>query len=180
MIVLVGASASGKTEIAKILCKTYGYKKCITTTTRLKRENELADIDYHFISKQKFLKQKANDEFIEVTNYQDNFYGTHISDINKDGVVIVDPNGANALLSKLNCDIFVVYVESSEKLRRQRMISRGDNPKLVEKRIKADQSVFQLKKIKHIDLSLKNDHNSLDNLAALIHESYRSLLKNLD
>ena len=32
MIVIIGASASGKTEIAKLLQNNYKYQKCITTT----------------------------------------------------------------------------------------------------------------------------------------------------
>ena len=55
MIILVGASASGKTEIAKILYKK-GYKKCVTTTTRQIRPSEVNGIDYHFITKEDFNK----------------------------------------------------------------------------------------------------------------------------
>ena len=54
MIILVGASASGKTEIAKLIIKKYGFKKMVTTTTRPMRAGEVADIDYHFISKEEF------------------------------------------------------------------------------------------------------------------------------
>ena len=39
MIILVGASASGKTEICKALCYKYGFKKFVTTTTREQRSN---------------------------------------------------------------------------------------------------------------------------------------------
>ena len=48
MIILIGASASGKTEI-KILERK--DKKCITTTTRPKRVNEIAGADYYFVTK---------------------------------------------------------------------------------------------------------------------------------
>ena len=46
MIILVGPSASGKTEIAKILIKEYGYQKFVTTTTRNIRINEKDNVDY--------------------------------------------------------------------------------------------------------------------------------------
>ena len=39
MIILVGASASGKTEICKALCYKYGFKKFVTTTTRYVQYN---------------------------------------------------------------------------------------------------------------------------------------------
>ena len=41
MIVLSGASASGKTEAAKMLTSKYGIVKAITTTTRPMRVNEV-------------------------------------------------------------------------------------------------------------------------------------------
>ena len=54
MIVLIGASASGKTEISKTLCANFTYQKCITTTTRNIRPNEQPGVDYHFLSKEDF------------------------------------------------------------------------------------------------------------------------------
>ena len=55
MILLVGASASGKTEVAKLLKALYGIKKVITHTTRPIRKSEENDVDYHFVSKDEFL-----------------------------------------------------------------------------------------------------------------------------
>ena len=54
MIVLSGASASGKTEVAKMLAKKYGITKVVTTTTREKRNGEIHGKDYFFVSKNEF------------------------------------------------------------------------------------------------------------------------------
>ena len=54
MLILIGPSASGKTEVAKYLKKMYHIDKIITYTTRNPRENELKDVDYHFISLEEF------------------------------------------------------------------------------------------------------------------------------
>ena len=48
MIVLSGASASGKTEAAKMLMVKYGIQKAITTTTRSMRVHEVNGKDYWF------------------------------------------------------------------------------------------------------------------------------------
>ena len=48
MILLIGASASGKTEIAKELTKLFGIEKAITTTTRLPRINEKNGVEFFF------------------------------------------------------------------------------------------------------------------------------------
>ena len=64
MLVIVGASASGKTEIANILVSQFSYTKSVTTTTRQKRVHEIDDIHYHFVSlalllRMKFLNSQA-------------------------------------------------------------------------------------------------------------------------
>jgi|SRR5690554_4358151 len=176
MIVLIGASASGKTELAKILCNSYGFKKCITTTTRLIRENERNNIDYHFISKETFKIMDDNDEFIGVTNYHENLYGIQKNDLVLNGVLIVDPSGANSLIDTMKQELFVVFIESSEKLRRLRMIKRGDTTEIIKKRLASDNLLFQPKHIKRIDLLIKNEDDSLTSLAELIYNEYTNHL----
>lgn len=56
MIVLTGASASGKTEVVKLLKIKYGIDKVVTHTTREIRSLEIPDEDYHFITKKEFQK----------------------------------------------------------------------------------------------------------------------------
>ena len=41
MIILIGPSASGKTEIAKYLISTFSFNKFVTTTTRTPRIGEI-------------------------------------------------------------------------------------------------------------------------------------------
>ena len=65
IIVLVGKTASGKTTVANELCKNHGYKRIITYTTRPMRENEIQDVDYHFISDEQFNEMVENNEFTE-------------------------------------------------------------------------------------------------------------------
>ncbi|HEY8364554.1 MAG TPA: hypothetical protein VIK84_03195 [Haloplasmataceae bacterium] len=180
MIVFVGASASGKTELAKILCTSFGYTKCITTTTRNMRNNEKQDIDYHFISKETFMNKITKGDFIEVTNYQDNLYGIQKKDIITNGVIIVDPQGANTLIDVMDDKVFITYVESTEDLRRKRMYNRGDTEQVIQKRISSDYHIFQPQNIKRIDLYLRNDDDSLLKLAQLIHQKYQLYIEKVN
>ena len=70
MIVLSGASASGKTEAAKMLMVKYGIQKAITTTTRSMRLNEVNGKDYFFVSKEVFEQMIQDDRFVEHTLYR--------------------------------------------------------------------------------------------------------------
>ena len=176
MIVLVGASASGKTELAKILFKTYGYTKCITTTTRRKRQGEKDDIDYHFLTVSEFKRIEKNYGFLEVSLYNNNYYGIQKKDVNEMGLVIVDPNGANALIDAMKNEVYVVYVWATEDVRRNRMKLRDDQPHLIDERIKNDRNVFIDGCIKHIDLKIENEDHDLEDLVESIHSHYQTYL----
>ena len=74
MIILIGPSASGKTEIAQILEKKYNLKKVITHTTREKRINEKENVDYYFVSKDTFLDMITQNKLVEYSFYNNNYY----------------------------------------------------------------------------------------------------------
>ena len=89
MIVLSGASASGKTEVAKMLASKYGITKVITTTTRPMRVGEVDGRDYFFVTKEQFEQMIRNDEFVEFTIYNGNYYGSTKAQIGENKVVTV-------------------------------------------------------------------------------------------
>lgn len=173
MIVLVGASASGKTEAAKIIINKYGFKKMITTTTRPMREGEVQDVDYHFISKDEFLRRKEKGEFLETTEYNNNFYGTNKKDVSDDKVLIVEPEGANNIYKQLGSAIKIFYLESSESERIRHMKERGDKEEDIAKRIKSDRERFGTNELDHIDHIVMSDGKTIAELAQAIYELYK-------
>lgn len=176
MIVIIGASASGKTEVSKILSKEFGIKKCITTTTRKMRNGELNGRDYHFLTKDAFRSLMEKDAFIEVAQYQGNYYGLNKKDVNKNALVIMEPNGANELINKLNDNLFVVFIESPKEKRQSRMLSRGDEIKSIQERLLSDDEIFNKENINKINLHLINNDEPLYQIAKTINESYQSYL----
>ncbi len=172
MIVLIGPSASGKTEIAKYLMKHFGYKKCITTTTRDKRIGEVADVDYHFVSKSTFEQYIKSDLLVEHSVYQQQYYGLLKRDMIPDGIVILDPNGANAAL-KLGIEVYVVYIEVSTQERYRRMLNRGDDKGIIASRIENDDALFDIKKIDRIDVIIENQ-GDLSQAARKIYELHQN------
>lgn len=174
MLILVGPSASGKTEVANILIQKYGMKRMITYTTRQIRVGEINGVSYHFISKSEFLKMKDDDEFVESTYYNDNYYGTRKSDVSNEKIVILEPNGVNAFFEKMPNDIKVVFLKASKDIRRERMYNRGDKEELIKKRLINDDIAFQEKNISHIDLILVNEGKTLEELALEIYDFYYS------
>ena len=51
-IALVGASATGKSTVERILQEEYGFHRCISMTTRPKRDYEIDGEDYYFTTKE--------------------------------------------------------------------------------------------------------------------------------
>lgn len=177
MIILVGASASGKTEIAKVLYQFHGYRKCITTTTRPPRLHETDGIDYRFLDKETFLHLEKEQNFLEVTHYQDHFYGIQRKDANINGVVILDPNGANTLCRLLKREVFIVYVDTKEETRKKRMMQRGETEKTIENRLSSDRHVFLPEHLLRIDLLVSNENERLIDQGLIIHQAYQAYIK---
>ena len=88
MLILVGASASGKTEIAKRLGAVFNIKKAVTHTSRLPRKGEINHIDYHFVTPEEFIKLKEEGAFVETTFYNGNYYGCSKKEITHKAVTL--------------------------------------------------------------------------------------------
>ena len=150
LIVLAGKSGSGKTTTAMILQRKLGLKRVVTYTTRPKRKGEIDGIDYHFISEQQFKKMIQNQQFLEYAIYNASFGRVYYGSLKKDydtvnSVIVLNPKGVERLFdfSKSNHvkALIIDLIPSRETLKR-RLISRGDDPKEIERRLSADDTDF--------------------------------------
>lgn len=142
MLILVGPSASGKTEAAKLLISKYNMKKLVTYTSRNMRPNEVQGVDYHFISVEDFEKKIKEDFFIEYVNYNGNYYGTSKEGLDSDKVVILEPTGLKHYLEAAKDLVKICYLRCPKEIRYQRMVVRGDSEEVINKRIDSDDIVF--------------------------------------
>ena len=138
MIILCGASASGKTVTALELQRKYGLKKAITTTTREKRVGETDGVEYFFISKEEFQKRLSENKFVESSIYNNNYYGCGLDQVSDDKVVVLDPNGLHSFKKLKNKNIVTFLLIADEKTRRDRMVSRGDKEENIKTRLTND------------------------------------------
>ena len=177
MIILIGPSASGKTEIAKKLISTFDYKKFVTTTTRNKRVGEIDGVDYYFISVDEFKENLANNKFIETTIYNNNYYGSYKSEMGDNKVLIVEPNGLKAFQSLNDPHIISFFIDSSEDDRYERMLKRGDEINDIKHRLHNDRKLFY-ENIK-TDFIIINKNKSLEELSNDINNLYLKKIKSL-
>ena len=173
MIILCGASASGKTVTALELQKKYGLSKAITTTTREKRVGETDGVEYFFISKEEFQKRLSENKFVESSLYNGNYYGCGIDQVADDKVVVLDPNGLHSFKKLKNKNIVTFLLIADESTRKERMVLRGDKEENIKQRIKNDVVDFSLDKIGEVDFVIKTNDKTIEETADLIYQNYK-------
>lgn len=177
MIILTGASASGKTATAIELMKNYHFQKAITTTTRTKRQSEVNGVDYFFLSKEEFLLKKNENLFVETTFYNGNYYGCGIDQVGDNKVIVVDPNGLNSFHTLKKENIVSFCLECPENIRYQRMLNRGNSEKEALDRINNDRLDFAENKIKNATFRVATDIHNVEEVAKIIVDLYQKWLK---
>lgn len=170
MIVLTGESGSGKSTVERKLVDK-GYKRAISHTTRPIRAGERNGMDYYFVSKDEIVRMKSEGRFAEYIPYLDNIYALSIEECEDDRIVVVEPTGLLQLQEKDFLDIFVVYLYTSENVREQRMLGRGDDPEKVRERIERDREVFSGIGEK-ANAIINAETNTIEQIANIVIERY--------
>jgi guanylate kinase len=140
-IAIVGAAASGKDYLRKrmeIKNLTFG----VSCTTRPSRTGESEGKDYYFTTDAEFDALVSTDQLVEFQNFNGWRYGITKDEFEKCDVLILNADAVTLLTPYYRNRIFVVYLEITESVRRERLDSRGDKDDLIERRIAADQEQF--------------------------------------
>lgn len=177
MIVLAGASASGKTEVAKELAKRFGITKVITTTTRKMRVGEVNGRDYFFVTKERFQEMIKEDKFVEYTVYNDNYYGSTKDQIAPNKCVVIDPAGLRAYIALNDPSIITFFLNTQEEVRYQRMLQRGDKEEDAKRRIEHDRIAFKPENIANVDCQVDSQNFNVEEVTNYIHKKYLAILQ---
>lgn len=140
-IVIVGAGGSGKDYLASKLTDL-GYEKSVNYTTRPPRDTEEDGKDYHYITKKEFKQMIKEGEFHEYTEFNKWFYGTSVYSWLNCSVFIATPSGISKIKEEDRKECFIVYLNISESIRRDRISKRSDADS-IERRIAADREDFK-------------------------------------
>lgn len=133
MVAIIGKSASGKDTLQKKLCKLYPnlFHPIVSMTTRPKRTNEQEGIDYFFVSKETFGEKVLKNEMLEVSDFNNWFYGTPIESLKIDeytiNIGVFNPEGVACLLEDDRIDLMIIYLEADDRVRVLRSLLRDSN-----------------------------------------------------
>ena len=138
LFVLSSPSGAGKTSIARyILDKEKNIKLSVSLTTRKKRKNEKAGIDYDFISKDVFETKIKNNFFLEWAAVFGNYYGTSREKVQKtlqegnDVLFDIDWQGTQQLSDNKDFDLVTIFIlPPSKTVLEKRLNNRAQDSKI--------------------------------------------------
>ena len=167
ILLLIGPSGSGKNAF-KSACKDYGIRviKSCTTKPMVSKNDEAV---YKFLTDEQFNTLIRNDELLEWVVYNNHKYGTLRNDFTKNCVTIVDKDAVYKLIKIYGKKVFVIYFDVSEDECRKRCLERGEDPVIVEDKVKSD-----INKLKSFDKNFANmiiRDDDLDNFNNIIKET---------
>lgn len=149
IIALCGKSGAGKDSLMiAIFSHLEKYlNPIISHTTRPKREKEIADKSYHFVSEDEFLTLIDENKMLETTNFNNWYYGTSIDSLSNDkiNIGVFNPDGIMSLLEDDRIELEIYYITAKGKTRLIRQLNREENPDVDEiiRRYDADEIQFQ-------------------------------------
>lgn len=136
IIVLLGASATGKDTVVKHISEKYSIPIAVSYTTRPMRSNETQGVEYYFISDDEMHEKFKNGEVIEHTSYYiqsedvSYTYANVTSEFEKGDYIltILNPHGLYQFRQSLYKDNLVsIMLNCDDRVRLVRSLNRDEN-----------------------------------------------------
>lgn len=144
ILVLSGPSGVGKDTVISAVLNQSNYRKFAAYTTRPQRPREVNNVDYRFVTKDRFFELMRDNEFLDHIVVNGHYYGTPIKDfqdvIERGHHIILSLGVKSALLLKERVDnvttVFLLPPTGTKII--ERLGRRGMSVEQIESRIKED------------------------------------------
>jgi len=162
LFVLSAPSGTGKTTVVNNLLKEVDrLRRVITATTRAKREGEVEDLDYIFLTVEEFERAIAEDKFLEYAKVYGNYYGTPKDQVLKneeegyDSILVIDVQGAKTIKRNYPESVLIFLLPPSMEELKRRLLTRGYADDNIQERINTAQ--WEISCAKHFDYVVVNE-----------------------
>ena len=164
LFIISAPSGAGKTSLVRSICSSCDFiVPSISFTTRKKRDSEISDKDYYFITQEEFDQKVINNEFLESQKVYGNYYGTGINETSnllkngKDVILEIDYKGMMRIKQIFPLAISIYIVPPSVESLRERLGTRGqDTDEVIKHRMRS--SIHELVYSKFADYVVVNDN----------------------
>lgn len=157
IIVISGPSGSGKGTVIHKLMDIYpNIWYSVSATSRAIRANDIPGETYYFITKEEFEEKIKNNEFLEYTCYNGNYYGTykkHIEDKINSGLDVIlelDVPGALNIKRMIPSSICIFIMPPSMEELKSRLVNRKTDSK---------DAIIERFKTSYQEINMVNDYN---------------------
>jgi len=176
VFIISAPSGSGKsTLVSELRRRIPSLDFSVSYTTRQPRGQEQNGQDYFFISSEEFEKRIAAGEFLEWAEVFGNYYGTHLSELERasargrDLVLDIDVQGARQLKGKIPAAVSIFILAPSREVLEQRLRARSqDSEPVIERRLR--EAAEEIRNYSQYDYVLVNREveASVDTLASIV------------
>jgi guanylate kinase len=172
LFVISAPSGTGKSTLCENLRSTPDFIYSISCTTRPPRAGEENDVDYHFLTKEDFLRRVSNGEMLEHALVHGNYYGTLKSTVKEalthgtDVLLDIDVQGAasirktdDPMVKESLVDVFIMppTLEELEKRLRKRGTETEEQVQLRLKTGREESKMWPLYKYTILSGSMEED-----------------------
>jgi guanylate kinase len=138
VFIISAPSGSGKsTLVSELMRLVPKLRFSVSYTTRYPRGQERDGEDYFFISREDFEQRIARGEFLEYAEVFGNYYGTHISELDRaagegyDLVLDIDVQGARQLKERIPAGVSIFILAPSRQILEERLRARSQDSESV-------------------------------------------------
>jgi guanylate kinase len=138
VFIISAPSGSGKsTLVSELMRLVPRLRFSVSYTTRYPRGDERDGADYFFISRADFEERIARGEFLEHAEVFGNYYGTHISELDRaaaegyDLVLDIDVQGARQLKERIPAGVSIFILAPSRQILEERLRARSQDSEAV-------------------------------------------------
>jgi guanylate kinase len=138
VFIISAPSGSGKsTLVSELMRLVPRLRFSVSYTTRYPRGDERDGVDYFFISRADFEERVRRGEFLEHAEVFGNYYGTHISELDRaagegyDLVLDIDVQGARQLKERIPAGVSIFILAPSRQILEERLRARSQDSEAV-------------------------------------------------